>query len=102
MLSRAARSLTPHQATAGAIFLAFNVAPTEEMILLAFRMTAWHALALALVSGAAAVLSARDTGQPGVVVTDPVAALDAEPELRSSTRNAPSVRTAIWRVLPNI
>jgi putative integral membrane protein (TIGR02587 family) len=36
--------------TAGAIFLAFNVAPTEEMILLAFRMTAWHALALALVS----------------------------------------------------
>ena len=35
---------------AGAIFLAFNVAPTEEMILLAFRMTEWHALALALVS----------------------------------------------------
>lgn len=35
---------------AGAIFLAFNVAPTEEMILIAFRMTPWHALALAAVS----------------------------------------------------
>lgn len=31
---------------AGATFLAFNVAPTEEMILIAFRMTPWHALAL--------------------------------------------------------
>jgi putative integral membrane protein (TIGR02587 family) len=35
---------------AGAIFLAFNVAPTEEMILIAFRMTSWHAIALAVVS----------------------------------------------------
>ena len=34
----------------GALFLAFNVAPTEEMILLAFRMTQWHAVALALTS----------------------------------------------------
>ncbi|HEX2095120.1 MAG TPA: TIGR02587 family membrane protein [Longimicrobiaceae bacterium] len=33
--------------TAGAMFLAFNVAPTEEMILIAFQMTEWHALALA-------------------------------------------------------
>lgn len=32
---------------AGAVFLAFNVAPTEEMILIAFVMTPWHALALA-------------------------------------------------------
>ncbi|MEW5928599.1 MAG: TIGR02587 family membrane protein [Gemmatimonadota bacterium] len=32
--------------SAGATFLAFNVAPTEEMILIAFRMTPWHALAL--------------------------------------------------------
>ncbi len=31
---------------AGATFLAFNVAPTEEMILIAFRMTPWSALAL--------------------------------------------------------
>ena len=31
---------------AGAAFLAFNVAPTEEMILIAFMMTPWHALAL--------------------------------------------------------
>ncbi len=30
----------------GAMFLAFNVAPTEEMILLAYKMTAWHGLIL--------------------------------------------------------
>lgn len=34
----------------GAVFLAFNVAPTEEMIVIAYQMTAWHAVALALVS----------------------------------------------------
>jgi putative integral membrane protein (TIGR02587 family) len=34
----------------GALFLAFNVAPTEEMVLLASRMTQWHAIALALTS----------------------------------------------------
>jgi putative integral membrane protein (TIGR02587 family) len=34
----------------GALFLAFNVAPTEEMILLAFKMTPWHALTLASLS----------------------------------------------------
>ena len=34
----------------GALFLAFNVAPTEEMFLLAFRMTHWHGLTLALTS----------------------------------------------------
>ena len=34
----------------GSLFLAFNVAPTEEMLLIAARMTHWHALALALVS----------------------------------------------------
>jgi putative integral membrane protein (TIGR02587 family) len=31
---------------AGALFLAFNVAPTEEMILIGFKMTPWHSLAL--------------------------------------------------------
>lgn len=31
---------------AGALFLAFNVAPTEEMILIAFKMTPWHGLAM--------------------------------------------------------
>ena len=31
---------------AGALFLAFNAAPTEEMILISFKMTAWHTLAL--------------------------------------------------------
>jgi putative integral membrane protein (TIGR02587 family) len=35
---------------AGAIFFAFNVAPTEEMILIAYQMTPWHALALVLCS----------------------------------------------------
>ena len=34
----------------GALFLAFNVAPTEEMILIAFKMTPWHALVLILLS----------------------------------------------------
>ncbi|HEX5724262.1 MAG TPA: TIGR02587 family membrane protein [Longimicrobiaceae bacterium] len=35
---------------AGAVFLAFNVAPTEEMILISYLMTPWHALALLAVS----------------------------------------------------
>jgi putative integral membrane protein (TIGR02587 family) len=34
----------------GSLFLAFNVAPTEEMVLIATRMTHWHAVALALTS----------------------------------------------------
>ena len=34
----------------GALFLAFNVAPTEEMVLLAFRLTHWHAVAVVLTS----------------------------------------------------
>lgn len=35
---------------AGALFLAFNVAPTEEMVLIAFQMSPWHTLALGGVS----------------------------------------------------
>ena len=35
---------------AGALFLAFNVAPTEEMILIGFKMTPWHSLALVAAS----------------------------------------------------
>ncbi|HYJ79901.1 MAG TPA: TIGR02587 family membrane protein, partial [Longimicrobiaceae bacterium] len=35
---------------AGALFLAFNLAPTEEMVLISYQMTPWHALALAAVS----------------------------------------------------
>ncbi|HEU0298838.1 MAG TPA: TIGR02587 family membrane protein, partial [Longimicrobium sp.] len=35
---------------AGALFLAFNVAPTEEMILISFVMTPWHGLALVAAS----------------------------------------------------
>lgn len=33
---------------AGALFLAFNVAPTEEMILIGFKMSPWNTLALVL------------------------------------------------------
>ena len=32
----------------GAVFLSLNVAPTEEMILISYQMTPWHALALSL------------------------------------------------------
>jgi putative integral membrane protein (TIGR02587 family) len=35
---------------AGALFFAFNVAPTEEMILIAFKMSPWHALGLVVAS----------------------------------------------------
>ena len=34
----------------GALFLALNVAPTEEMLLIAQKMSDWHALVLALVT----------------------------------------------------
>lgn len=34
----------------GALFLSFSVAPTEEMVLIAHKMTEWHALLLAIVS----------------------------------------------------
>ena len=36
--------------SAGAVFLAFNVAPTDEMVLIAYMMTLWHTLVLALLS----------------------------------------------------
>jgi putative integral membrane protein (TIGR02587 family) len=35
---------------AGALFLAFNVAPTEEMVLIGFKMSPWHGIALVLFS----------------------------------------------------
>ena len=35
---------------AGAVFLAFNVAPTEEMVLIAFQVTPWYALIIAVLS----------------------------------------------------
>lgn len=34
----------------GALFLAFNLAPTEEMVLLSYKMTTWHALILLLLT----------------------------------------------------
>ncbi|HYC74860.1 TIGR02587 family membrane protein [Brevundimonas sp.] len=51
---------------AGGLFLALNVAPTEEMILIAYRMAPWHAVALIVVSLAlmhAIVYSAGFAGQ---------------------------------------
>jgi putative integral membrane protein (TIGR02587 family) len=35
---------------AGALFLSLNIAPTDEMMVLAYKMTAGHALAVALIS----------------------------------------------------
>ena len=34
----------------GAVFLSMNLAPTEEMVLIAYQTTAWHALSLAAIS----------------------------------------------------
>lgn len=34
----------------GALFLGFNVAPTEEMVLISYQMSGWHAVAMVLVS----------------------------------------------------
>ncbi|WP_309627781.1 TIGR02587 family membrane protein [Brevundimonas sp.] len=34
----------------GALFIAFNVAPTEEVVLIAYQMTPWHALGLMILS----------------------------------------------------
>lgn len=34
----------------GALFLGFNVAPTEEMMLISYQMSQWHALALVVLS----------------------------------------------------
>lgn len=38
------------QMVVGALFLTLNLAPTEEIILIAFKMTEWHSLALIAVS----------------------------------------------------
>ncbi len=35
---------------AGALFVGFNVAPTEEMVLISYKMTPWHAILLAVLS----------------------------------------------------
>jgi putative integral membrane protein (TIGR02587 family) len=51
---------------AGALFFAFNVAPTEEMILIGFKMSPWHCAAMVLVSVAllhALVFSVGFAGQ---------------------------------------
>jgi putative integral membrane protein (TIGR02587 family) len=48
---------------AGALFLAFNVAPTEEMILLAFVMTPWHGIVVSVMMLHAFVYSLEFSGQ---------------------------------------
>jgi putative integral membrane protein (TIGR02587 family) len=51
---------------AGALFFGFNVAPTEEMILIGFKMTPWHCAAMVIVSVAllhALVFSVGFAGQ---------------------------------------
>lgn len=53
----------------GAVFLAFNVAPTEEIALIAFQINAWYALAIAVVSLAlmhAIVYAVEFSGSPGM------------------------------------
>jgi putative integral membrane protein (TIGR02587 family) len=50
---------------AGALFLAFNVAPTEEVILIGFKMTPWHSLALIAVSLFALHVLVFAVGLPG-------------------------------------
>ena len=53
----------------GALFLAFNVAPTEEMVLIARMMSDWHALLLVIVSVTimhAFVYSVEFRGQPEI------------------------------------
>ncbi len=50
---------------AGALFLAFNVAPTEEMSLIAFKMTPLHALGLVAASIAVLHLFVFRLGFPG-------------------------------------
>lgn len=62
---------------AGALFLALNLAPTEEMILIAYRMTPWHAVALIAVSLAlmhaivyrAGFAGQEEQGHPGAAFT---------------------------------
>ncbi len=34
----------------GALFLGFNLAPTEEMVLISYQMTEWHAVAMVMLS----------------------------------------------------
>ena len=48
----------------GALFLAFNVAPTEEMILIAYQMTPLHGVALGLVSIALLHVLSTALGSP--------------------------------------
>jgi len=50
---------------AGAMFLTFTVAPTEEMILIAYQMTAWQGLALIALSIAALHAILYLVGFPG-------------------------------------
>ena len=52
-------------ALSGAIFLSFTVAPTEEMRLIAYQMTPWHALVVVLLSILALHAIVHLVGFPG-------------------------------------
>lgn len=57
------------QMVVGALYLAFSVAPTEEMALIAYQMTPWHGLALlaaSLLAMHAFVYAVEFRGQPGI------------------------------------
>lgn len=59
---------------AGALFLSFNIAPTEEIVLISFKMTPWHGLALACASIAlmhAFVYSVDFSGQSSIPASEP-------------------------------
>lgn len=59
---------------AGALFLAFNIAPTEEMVLIAQRLGVWHILGLIVLSIAAMhafVYAAEFAGQEDIHPDDP-------------------------------
>ncbi|QWT16723.1 TIGR02587 family membrane protein (plasmid) [Sphingobium xenophagum] len=50
---------------AGALFLAFNVAPTEEVVLIGLKMTAWHTLGMILLSLTTLHVLVYTVGLPG-------------------------------------
>ncbi|HSK19208.1 MAG TPA: TIGR02587 family membrane protein, partial [Longimicrobiales bacterium] len=59
----------------GAVFLAFNVAPTEEIALIAFQINAWYALGIAITSLGlmhAIVYAVEFFGSPGLPENIPV------------------------------
>lgn len=57
--------------TSGAVFLSFNIAPTEEIDFISASMTPWHAIALLLVSAATMHAIVYSVGFEGQSATRP-------------------------------